>query len=310
MKITPSAIKLYLDAYVIGQDDAKKALSVAAYNHNKRITVGEKIRKSNVLMIGPTGCGKTYLVTLLAKVLKVGFVAVDATQFTSAGYVGRDVNEIINELMSVCEKNEFLAKKSIVYIDEIDKIRKKMPSGGSADISGTEVQQSLLKMIEGTEVSYASSGSKSDSHDSKLDTTNILFVCSGAFVGLEDSSTNSLVKFGMMPEFLGRFASVVTLNELNADDLKKVLTDSKESILNSYVEWFKSENIEFNVTEDGLDFIVEQALKKGVGARGLHGTIEEAMLNAQFEAPSLAIKPVSITVNRSMLETGVPNWQY
>lgn len=309
MKITPLAIKSYFDLYVIGQDKAKKTLAVAAYNHNKRINSIGNIKKSNVLMIGPTGCGKTYLVTLLAKILKIGFVTVDATQFTSSGYVGRDVNEIVFELIAACGKDANLAKKSIVYIDEIDKIRKKATNGGT-DVNGSEVQQALLKMIEGSEVSYSSSGSKTDPHDSKIDTSNILFICSGAFVGLEDSSNPSLVKFGMIPEFLGRFPMIATLEELSKEDMKSILRDSKGSILKSYEEWFRTEGIRFTVAEDGLDYIVDSAIAKGVGARGLHGTIEECLLNAQFEAPSMETKPSELNVNRHMLETGIPNWLY
>lgn len=309
MRVTPQDIKKYLDTYVIGQDRAKKALSVAAYNHNKRINLGGKLKKSNVLLIGPTGSGKTYMVTLLAKILRIKFIAVDATQFTSSGYAGRDVDEIIFELMSACNKNEAEAVKSIVYIDEIDKIRKKATHGAS-DVNGAEVQQALLKMIEGTEVSYASSGAKTDPHDKKLDTSNIMFICSGAFVGLEDSNSESLVKFGMIPEFLGRFSTITTLNHLSASDLKSILVDAKGSILESYKEWFDSEGIELVISEDGLDCIVEKTLAKNVGARGLHGTIDEALLNAQFEAPSLVNKPSKLEITRHMVETGAPNWVY
>jgi ATP-dependent Clp protease ATP-binding subunit ClpX len=310
MRVTPKDIKKYLDVYVIGQDQAKKALSVAAYNHNKRINLGGKLKKSNVLLIGPTGSGKTYMVTLLAKILRVKFIAVDATQFTSSGYAGRDVDEIIFELMSACNKNEAEAVKSIVYIDEIDKIRKKASSGGAPDVNGTEVQQALLKMIEGSEVSYASSGVKTDPHDKKLDTSNIMFICSGAFVGLEDPSSTSLVKFGMIPEFLGRFSTIAALNPLSASDLKSILIDAKGSILDSYKEWFDSEGIQLTISEDGLDCIVEKTLIKNVGARGLHGTIDEALLNAQFEAPSLVNKPLRLEITRHMVETGTPNWVY
>ena len=310
MKIAPKDIKAYLDEYVIGQERAKKALSVAAYNHAKRIRLGGKLKKSNVLLIGPTGSGKTYMVTLLAKILRVKFITTDATQFTSSGYAGRDVDEIIFELMTACEGDEVEATRSIVYIDEVDKIKKKSSSSGGSEVNGIEVQQALLKMIEGTEVSYASSGAKTDPHDSKLDTSNIMFICSGAFVGLEDSSSESLIKFGMIPEFLGRFSTVTTLNPLTSSDLKEILTKSKGSILESYREWFDSEGIELAVSEDGLDAIVARALAKNLGARGLHGVIDEALLNAQFDAPGLTRKPKRLEITQSMIESGIPNWIY
>jgi len=310
MRVTPEQIKKYLDMYVIGQDQAKKALSVAAYNHNKRVNSSGNLKKSNVLLIGPTGSGKTYMVTLLAHMLNVKFISVDATQFTSSGYAGRDVEEIAFEIMSACDGDESEAVKSIVHIDEIDKIRKKTTHNGVSDINGVEVQQALLKMIEGTDLSYASTGSKTDPHDRKLNTNNIMFICSGAFVGLENSTSQSLVKFGIIPEFLGRFSTIATLNSLSASDLKSIILDSKGSILESYKEWFSSEGIELSVSEDGLDCIVERALLKNVGARGLHGTIDEALLNAQFEAPGLVIKPKALIINRNMVETGIANWVY
>jgi ATP-dependent Clp protease ATP-binding subunit ClpX len=309
MKVAPKHIKEYLDRYVIGQDQAKKALSVAAYNHNKRINLGGRLKKSNVLLIGPTGSGKTYMVTLLAKILKVKSISVDATQFTSSGYAGRDVNEIILELISSCEKDEIEAQRGIIHIDEIDKIKKKNTTSG-ADVNGIEVQQSLLKMIEGTEVSYPSTGSKNDPHDKKLDTSNIMFICSGAFVGLRDSTTESLVEFGMIPEFLGRFSTVATLNPLSFSDMKSIVTDAKGSILDSYREWFSSEGIELTISDDGLDHIVEKALAKNIGARGLHGAIDEVLLNAQFEAPGLDIKPKRLVITKNMVDTGIPNWEY
>ena len=309
MKVAPKHIKEYLDRYVVGQDQAKKALSVAAYNHNKRINLGGRLKKSNVLLIGPTGSGKTYMVTLLAKILKVKSISVDATQFTSSGYAGRDVNEIILELISSCENDEVEAQRGIIHIDEIDKIKKKNTASG-ADVNGIEVQQSLLKMIEGTEVSYSSTGSKNDPHDKKLDTSNIMFICSGAFVGLRDSTTESLVEFGMIPEFLGRFSTVATLKSLSFSDMKSIVTDTKGSILDSYREWFSSEGIELTISDDGLDHMVEKALAKNIGARGLHGAIDEVLLNAQFEAPGLDIKPKRLVITKSMVETGIPNWVY
>ena len=305
---TPKDIKNYLDQYVIGQDQAKKALAVAAYNHYKRITVGGKLKKSNVLIIGPTGSGKTYMVSLLAEILQVKFIAVDATQFTASGYVGRDVEEIVVELYNVCEKDEDIAAQSIVYIDEIDKIKKKTTNDGSSDINGSEVQQALLKLLEGTEVSFASSGSKMDPHDMNISTKNIMFICSGAFVGLESSTTTGLAKFGMIPEFLGRFPVVTSLNALTPSDMRKILLDSKGSILESFREWFTSEGIALKVEESGISAIVDKAMAKNVGARGLQNVIDEAVLNAQFEVPSFPKKPKAFILDEEVVNTGIPKW--
>ena len=310
MKIAPKDIKAYLDEYVIGQERAKKALSVAAYNHAKRIRLGGKLKKSNVLLIGPTGSGKTYMVTLLAKILRVKFITTDATQFTSSGYAGRDVDEIIFELMTACEGDEVEATRSIVYIDEVDKIKKKSSSSGGSEVNGIEVQQALLKMIEGTEVSYASSGAKTDPHDSKLDTSNIMFICSGAFVNLESADMIGLTKFGMIPEFLGRFSVIAQLSELKFEDYKKILTDSKDSVLNSFKEWFLSEGIELIVEDSALDVIANRALSKGLGARGLQNILDEALLNAQFEVPSMLVKPKAFILNESVIITNKPVWKF
>ena len=307
---TPKDIKEYLDRYIIGQHEAKKALSVAAYNHYKRITLGGKLKKSNVLMIGPTGTGKTYMVSILAEMLDVKFLAVDATQFTAAGYVGRDVDDIIRELYDICQKNENEVSNAIIFIDEIDKIRKKTSSDGSSDIGGVEVQQSLLKLLEGTQIAFASSGSKIDPPDTKVNTKNIMFVCSGAFVNLQTQDTDGLVKFGMIPEFLGRFAVTTYLKPLSAEDLKKILTDAEGSILDSAKEWFDSEGIEFIAEDSGLDAIVELAIKKNLGARGLNGVLDEVLLNAQFLAPSMLIKPKRFILDADVVRTGIPKWRY
>jgi ATP-dependent Clp protease ATP-binding subunit ClpX len=305
---TPKDIKKYLDQYVIGQEQAKKALAVAAYNHYKRITLGGKLKKSNVLIIGPTGSGKTYMVSLLAEVLRVKFVSVDATQFTASGYVGRDVEEIVVELYKTCNRDEHIAAQSIVYIDEIDKIKRKTSSDGSADVNGSEVQQALLKLLEGTEVSFSSSGSKIDPHDMKISTKNIMFICSGAFVGLESPTTAALTKFGMIPEFLGRFPVVTSLNALTPSDMKKILLDSKGSILESFREWFTSEGITLQIEESGISAIVDKAVSKNVGARGLHNVIDEAVLNAQFEVPSFPKKPKAFVLDADVVNTGIPKW--
>lgn len=301
--ITPQKIKSYLDEYVIGQDNAKKALAVAAYNHIKRTHYNAPIKKSNVLMIGPSGSGKTFTVQKLAEFLNVKVMTVDATQFTSAGYAGKDVKDIIGELVVFCAHNEDVASEAIVYIDEIDKIRKKTGHDGSPDVNGLGVQQALLKLLEGSEISY-----EINNMTRKLHTENILFICSGAFVGLEEHKTDSLVQYGMIPEFLGRFSIVTSLEALNKDDLKKILVDSKESILVSFQEWFKTEEIELVIDESAIEEIVSNAINKGLGARGLQNVLDDVFLNAQFLAPSLNPKPKQFVLNSSVVKTGIPEW--
>lgn len=307
---TPEEIKKLLDDYVIGHEKAKKALSVAGYNHFKRMK-GNNIKKSNVLLIGPTGSGKTYLVSNLAKILNVTFSTSDATQFTSAGYQGRSVEELITDLVSLCEGDEKKAAKSIVYIDEIDKLRKKSVDGGQADISGLGVQQSLLKLLEGSDVSYISKNSKNGEYDKKMSTENILFICSGAFVGLKSTSVQDLTSYGMIPEFIGRFPLITQLQELKLDDYRKILRDSKGSVLNSFKEWFESENIELSVHDNAINIIAQKAIEKGLGARGLHSIIEEALLNAQFEAPSFVDKkPKKFILDSTVIISGKSKWEF
>lgn len=301
---TPKDVKNYLDTFVIGQDKAKKALSVAAYNHYKRTQYGANIKKSNVLMIGPSGSGKTYTVQKLADFLNAKFMMVDATQFTSAGYVGKDVTEIINELCAMCEFNEDIASKAIVYIDEIDKIRRKSSNDGSPDVNGVGVQQSLLKLLEGTEVGYDFNG-----FTRKLHTKDILFICSGAFVGLEEHKTDALIKFGMIPEFLGRFSVVASLEPLSAEHLAKILTESQESVLKSYSTWFASEGIELVVDNSAINEIVQNALSKNLGARGLQNVLDDIFLMAQFEAPSMYPKPNQLILNAEVVRSGTAQWR-
>jgi ATP-dependent Clp protease ATP-binding subunit ClpX len=308
MKI-PEQIKKELDEYVIGHENTKKVLSVAAYNHTKRM-YGKLIKKSNVLLIGPTGCGKTYMVSVLAKILNIPFLTSDATQFTSAGYQGRSVEELITDLISICDGSETKASKAIIYIDEIDKLKKKSVDGNQADINGLGVQQALLKLLEGSEVPYISRYSANGEYDKKMNTKDIMFICSGAFVGLESDSIQNLVDFGMIPEFLGRFSSINKLEELKFADYVNILKDSKGSILNSFKEWFISENIELMVDDEAINLIAHKAIQKGLGARGLHSILDETLLNAQFEAPGLLIKPKRFILNKDVVISGKTNWTY
>lgn len=302
---TPEDIKKLLDEYVIGHDKAKKYLSVAGYNHHKRMR-GDKIKKTNVMIIGPTGCGKTYMISNLADILNVPFITVDCTQLTASGYEGRSVEDIITELVSICDGDEDLAQKSIVYLDEIDKLKKKNTEN---DVNGLGVQQALLKLIEGSDVAY-SSGNQGPSYDKKLNTKNILFISSGAFIGLDEPDTFGLIKFGMIPELLGRFSVTTKLNELELDDYKRILTDSKGSILCSFKEWFQTEGIELIVRQDAIDHLAQNALSKGLGARGLQGSLEEVLIDSQFEAPGMLIKPKQFILDSQVVISKKPNWVY
>lgn len=294
----PKEIKKELDKYVIGQEDAKKKLSVAAYNHLKRIK-GQKCRKNNLLFVGPTGCGKTYMVSKLSDIIDIPFLTVDATSFTSAGYEGRSVEEIVIDLLDICDGDDEKAEKSIVYIDEIDKIKK---NNTDSDVNGVGVQQSLLKLIEGFEVSYTPRDSMRNQSDKKFNTKNVLFICSGAFDGLENVDTKNLINFGMMPEFLGRFSSVSELKKLEKEDYKQILLHSKDSILIDFKKWFESENTELIIKDDAIDFIAEKAEEKDLGARGLHGILDDIFLDIQFELPSMLIKPHYFLLDKEAIE--------
>jgi ATP-dependent Clp protease ATP-binding subunit ClpX len=257
---TPQEIKKLLDEYVIGHEQSKKYLSVAGYNHYKRMR-GDNIKKTNVMIVGPTGCGKTYMVSCLSEILGIPFITVDSTQLTASGYEGRSVEDIITELVSVCDGDEERAEKSIVYLDEIDKLKRKNTEN---DVNGLGVQQALLKLVEGSDVAYTSAHAQNQTHDRKLNSKNILFISSGAFVGLPDIQTISLINYGMIPEFLGRFSIVTKLNDLTVDDFKRILKDSKGSILNSFREWFLTEGIELIVTEDAINILANNAMAKGL----------------------------------------------
>ena len=325
---TPEELKRYLDEYVIGQDAAKRVLSVAVYNHYKRVKYakeieesGVEIDKSNILMIGPTGTGKTLLARTLAQKLDVPFAIADATTLTEAGYVGEDVENILLKLIEAADFDISRAEHGIIFIDEIDKISKKGENVSiTRDVSGEGVQQALLKIIEGTVASVPPQGGRKHPNQEmlKIDTSNILFICGGAFVGLdkiiekrvavsamgfgaditksEDKNLESLykelhpddlIKFGLIPEFIGRLPVHVTLNNLTEADLRRIITEPKNSILRQYETSFKLDGIKLTFTDDAVNAVAEKAFKEKTGARGLRSIVENLMLGISYEIPSM-----------------------
>lgn len=324
---TPEEIRSILDEYVIGQEEAKKTLSVAVYNHYKRINSEEEnkeddveIQKSNVLLLGPTGCGKTFLAQTLAKILKVPFAIADATTLTEAGYVGEDVENILLKLIQAADYDIAKAEKGIVYIDEIDKISRKSENPSiTRDVSGEGVQQALLKIIEGTVASVPPQGGRKHPHQEflQINTSNILFICGGAFEGLDkiigerigrkeigfgakiqsekevdkyqiygQMLPQDLLKFGLIPEFVGRLPIIATLRELDRKALIEIMTKPKNALVKQYKKLLEIDGVELEFKEDALESIVDKAIERKTGARGLRSIMEETMRDVMYEIPS------------------------